>query len=95
MKSGVDARKTTKVSTLAYCSVLMLAKTHARKAIDTGRNAFSLFHSRSSTTMQPQQPTSLTAAHELKSWQSSTNDGAGSTCTATLFITSMSDEHVA
>ena len=35
MTTGVLALKTMKVSTLQYCSVLMLANIHARKATDT------------------------------------------------------------
>ena len=90
--SGVDARKTTNVSTLANCSVLMLAKTAARKAIEMGRKALSLPHSSWSTTIQPQIPQALTATHEQKNYASSTNEGAGSRWTHTLLTTSMSDE---
>ena len=39
MKTGVAARKTMNVSTLQNCSVLMLAKMHARKATETGKKA--------------------------------------------------------
>ena len=77
MISGVDARNTMKVSTLAYCSVLMFAKMHARNAVATGKKARILGHSISSTSMKPSIPTSFTATHEHVTCASSTNDGAG------------------
>ena len=90
--SGVEARNTMNVSTFAYCSVLIFAKIHARKAAATGKNARIFSYSSSSTSMQPNAPTILTASHEHVTCASRTNDGAGSKCTASLLITSLNGE---
>jgi len=77
MMTGVAARKTMKVSTLAYCSVLILANIEARNATATGVKETSLRHSSASTVMRPQRPNALTATHEQTTCESRTKDGAG------------------
>ena len=84
-----------KVSTLAYCSVLMLAKMTPRKARATGANALTLPHSSASTVINPAAPTSHTDTAADSNCAKRTSDGTGSTCTATLLHTSMVAEHTA
>ena len=49
----------------------------------------------SSTSMKPAIPTALTATQDDVTCARSTNEGAGSRCTASLLITSMIDEQAA
>ena len=94
MSTGVEARKTMKVSTLANCSVLMLAKISATKVSETGANATALPHDSASTRATPSCPATHTAPAEVSSCSVRMKLGAWRWWMASL-LSSSSTEDVA
>jgi len=66
-----------------------------RAGLGGQRLTLSFGTSSSSTSIRPMRPHALTLIHADDTCIRSTNEGAGSTWTQTLFTTSISDEHVA